>query len=73
MSQRFKDHARPDLRYAYLDEKQYSSAWPTSLTIQVRYPAYKLLDSLTKHIHISMTQPSKPRSQIFYDHDSCYM
>ncbi|KAF9466079.1 linoleate diol synthase [Collybia nuda] len=31
---RFKDHARPDLRFAYLDDKQYSSAWPTSMSIQ---------------------------------------
>lgn len=33
---RFKDHSRPQLRYAYLDQHQRTSAWPTSLTIQVR-------------------------------------
>ncbi|RDB20840.1 Linoleate 10R-lipoxygenase [Hypsizygus marmoreus] len=31
---RFKDHARPDLRFAYLDGNQFTSAWPTSLSIQ---------------------------------------
>lgn len=31
---RFKDHSRPQLRYAYLDQHQRTSAWPTSLTIQ---------------------------------------
>ncbi|GLB41915.1 putative animal haem peroxidase [Lyophyllum shimeji] len=30
---RFKDHARPDLRFAYLDQSQFSSAWPTSMSI----------------------------------------
>jgi len=31
---RFKEHSRPELRYAYLDQHQLISAWPTSLTIQ---------------------------------------
>jgi len=31
---RFKEHSRPQLRHAYLDQRQFSSAWPTSLTIQ---------------------------------------
>lgn len=30
---RYKDHSRPELGYAYLDHEQFSSAWPTSLTI----------------------------------------
>ncbi|KAL0567802.1 hypothetical protein V5O48_014195 [Marasmius crinis-equi] len=30
---RFKDHDRPELRYAYLDEAKKVSAWPTSLHI----------------------------------------
>ncbi|KAJ7281406.1 linoleate diol synthase [Mycena rebaudengoi] len=31
---RFKDHARSDLRFAYLDEQKYSSPWPTSMAVQ---------------------------------------
>jgi len=30
---RFEDKALPVLRYAYLDEKMMSSAWPTSMVI----------------------------------------
>ncbi|KAF5383694.1 hypothetical protein D9615_003624 [Tricholomella constricta] len=36
---RFKDYARPQLRYAYLDRDQFSSAWPTSLSIVYDAPA----------------------------------
>lgn len=36
---RFKDHARPDLRFAYLDARQFTSAWPTSLSILYDAPA----------------------------------
>ena len=34
---RFKDHERPELRWAYLDEEKKVSAWPTSLHITVRH------------------------------------
>ncbi|KAF5387086.1 hypothetical protein D9615_002103 [Tricholomella constricta] len=36
---RFKDYARPELRYAYLDRDQFFSAWPTSLSIVYDAPA----------------------------------
>ncbi|KAG1742705.1 heme peroxidase [Suillus paluster] len=36
---RFKDHALPVLRYAYLDEKMLPSAWPTSMVINYDAPA----------------------------------
>ncbi|KAG0693724.1 heme peroxidase [Suillus ampliporus] len=36
---RFKDHALPVLRYAYLNEKMLSSAWPTSMVINYDAPA----------------------------------
>jgi len=31
---RFEDSARPDLRFAYLDNDKYTSPWPTSLALQ---------------------------------------
>jgi len=31
---RFKEHSRPEVRFAYLDQGQFSSPWPSSLTIQ---------------------------------------
>ncbi|KAF8074859.1 linoleate diol synthase [Lyophyllum atratum] len=36
---RFKDYARPDLRFAYLDRNSLSSAWPTSMSIMYEAPA----------------------------------
>ncbi|KAG0693723.1 heme peroxidase [Suillus ampliporus] len=36
---RFKDHALPVLRYAYLNEKMLPSAWPTSMVINYDAPA----------------------------------
>ena len=33
---RFKEDSRPELCYAYLDQHQFSSPWPTSLIAQVR-------------------------------------
>jgi len=30
---RFKDHDRPELNYAYLDEQKFISPWPTSLAV----------------------------------------
>jgi linoleate 10R-lipoxygenase len=31
---RFKDDARQDLRFSYLDEKKYATPWPTSMAVQ---------------------------------------
>ena len=33
---RFKDHDRPELNYAYLDEQKFISPWPNSLAVVVR-------------------------------------
>ncbi|KAJ7115970.1 linoleate diol synthase, partial [Mycena epipterygia] len=33
---RFEDSARPDLRFAYLNEGKFTSPWPTSMAVQVR-------------------------------------
>jgi len=38
---RFKDASRPDLRFAYPDASQFSTPWPTSLTVLYDVPAEK--------------------------------
>ncbi|KAJ7442287.1 linoleate diol synthase [Mycena latifolia] len=35
---RFEDSARPDLRFAYLDENKFTSPWPTSMALQYDAP-----------------------------------
>lgn len=32
---RFKDHDRPELNYAYLDENKFVTPWPNSLSVVV--------------------------------------